>query len=63
MVRNVAYLDLLAEDDLDFARVLLLDDGLDVVVDGVEHLFGELALPSASVRLAQWLCWGLTGQT
>ena len=34
-------LDLLAEDDLEVVGVLLLDDGSDVVVEGVKLLLAE----------------------
>jgi hypothetical protein len=35
-------LNLVTEYKLDFPRVFLLDEGKDVVVDGVEYLFGVL---------------------
>lgn len=39
--RRVPGLDLLAEDDLEVVGVLLLDDGSDVVVEGVKLLLAE----------------------
>lgn len=35
------WLDLLAEDDLKVVRVLLLDDGCDLIVESIELLLTE----------------------